>query len=169
MDETPVGESPGRRLRRRKAEEPGTAAMAARRIVATSYSCDRTNAALVHRLGNGWRRKRRSGPVSLATDSKFVYWSFHLAIRLVLYFVKFLHSANSYLYHIRPEKSAYFSKLCVVFLCQLLSFSIDCPFKIVCIYVSPTLTPNFLFFNATLSFILQLQCIFTNWYVLIWF
>jgi hypothetical protein len=36
MDETAVEEGPGRRLRRRKAEEPGTAAMAARRIVATS-------------------------------------------------------------------------------------------------------------------------------------
>jgi hypothetical protein len=35
-DSRALGECPGRRLRRWKAEEPGTAAMAARRIVATS-------------------------------------------------------------------------------------------------------------------------------------
>ncbi len=39
-----------------------------------AYSCDLTmTAALVHRLGSGWRPQRRSGPVSLATDYKFVY------------------------------------------------------------------------------------------------
>jgi hypothetical protein len=37
-----------------------------------AYSCDRTTMVLVHRLGSGWRRQRRSGPVSSATDSKFV-------------------------------------------------------------------------------------------------
>jgi hypothetical protein len=40
-----------------------------------AYSCDRTTTALVHRLGSGWRQQRRSGPVSSATDSKFVYFS----------------------------------------------------------------------------------------------
>ena len=38
-----------------------------------AYSCDLTITAPVHRLGTGWRQQRRSGPVSLATDSKFVY------------------------------------------------------------------------------------------------
>ena len=38
-----------------------------------AYSCDLTIAAPVHRLGTGWRQQRRSGPVSSATDSKFVY------------------------------------------------------------------------------------------------
>ncbi len=37
--------------------------------------CDRTTAALVHRLGSGWRRQRRSGPVAPATESKFVYFN----------------------------------------------------------------------------------------------
>jgi hypothetical protein len=37
-----------------------------------AYSCDRTTTALVLRLENGWRRHRRSGLASLATDSKFV-------------------------------------------------------------------------------------------------
>jgi hypothetical protein len=35
-----------------------------------AYSCDLTTAALVHRLGNGWRQQRRSGLVSSATDYK---------------------------------------------------------------------------------------------------
>jgi hypothetical protein len=38
-----------------------------------AYTCNRTTTALVHRLGSGWRRQWRSGPVSSATDSKFVY------------------------------------------------------------------------------------------------
>ncbi len=39
-----------------------------------AYSCDLTTAAaLVNRLGSSWRRQRRSGLVSSATDSKFVY------------------------------------------------------------------------------------------------
>jgi hypothetical protein len=37
-----------------------------------AYSCDLTTTALVHWLGSSWRRQRRSGPVSVATDSKFV-------------------------------------------------------------------------------------------------
>jgi hypothetical protein len=41
--------------------------------VTAAYSCDRTTVALVHWLGSGWRQQRRSGPVSSATDSKFVY------------------------------------------------------------------------------------------------
>jgi hypothetical protein len=40
---------------------------------AALYSCDWTTTALVHRLGSGWRQQRRSGLVSSATDSKFVY------------------------------------------------------------------------------------------------
>jgi hypothetical protein len=43
--------------------------------------CDRTTAALVHRLGSGWRRQQRSGPLSLATESKFVI--FRVLIRLI--------------------------------------------------------------------------------------
>ncbi len=50
-----------------------------------AYSCDLTMAAaLVHRLGSGWPRQRRSGPVSSTTDSKFVYYirpSFSFVIR----------------------------------------------------------------------------------------
>jgi hypothetical protein len=44
--------------------------------------CDRTTTALVHRLGSGWWRHWRSGPISPATESKFVY----LVIWLVFVF-----------------------------------------------------------------------------------
>jgi hypothetical protein len=44
-----------------------------------SWQAAMTTAALVHRLGSGWRQHWRSGPVSPATESKFVY----LVIRLV--------------------------------------------------------------------------------------
>jgi hypothetical protein len=47
-----------------------------------AYGCDLTTTALIHRLGSGWRRQRQSGPVSAATDSKFVYlivnWLVHI-------------------------------------------------------------------------------------------
>ncbi len=59
--------------------------------------CDRTTAALVHRLGSGWRRQRRSGPVAPATESKlfilirlvFVLYSafLHYVSRLIFIFV----------------------------------------------------------------------------------
>jgi hypothetical protein len=42
-------------------------------MATVAYSCDRTTMALVHRLGSGWRRQRQGGPVSSATDLKFVY------------------------------------------------------------------------------------------------
>jgi hypothetical protein len=56
------------------------------------YSGDRMNAALVQRLGNGWRRKRRSGPVSLATDSKFVSCLYLIRLYSALFIVP-----NSYI------------------------------------------------------------------------
>ena len=62
--------------------QPATATAAA------AYSCDRATAALVQRLGSGWRRQRRSGPVSSATDSKLSFDRYRfLAIRLVFVYV----------------------------------------------------------------------------------
>ncbi len=58
--------APYRRDASRRGSWQAATAMAA-------YSCDLTITALVHRLVTGWRQQRRSGPVSLATDSKFVY------------------------------------------------------------------------------------------------
>jgi hypothetical protein len=40
----------------------------------SGIKCDRTTAALVHRLESGWQRQRRSGPVAPATESKFVVY-----------------------------------------------------------------------------------------------
>ncbi len=46
--------------------------------------------ALVHRLGNGWRQKRRSGPVSLATDSKFVSCLYLIRVYSALFIIFFV-------------------------------------------------------------------------------
>jgi hypothetical protein len=55
-----------------------------------AYGCDLTmTTALVHRLGSGWRRQQRSGPVSSATDSKFAYLYsafFRIGISAFLYY-----------------------------------------------------------------------------------
>ncbi len=43
-------------------------------VTATAaYSCGRATAVLVQRLGSGWQRQRRSGPVLSATDSKLSF------------------------------------------------------------------------------------------------
>ncbi len=86
-----------------------------------AYRCDRKmTAALVHRLGSGWRRQQRSGPVSSATDSKFVYvysaFSRSSSSILGLFlFVIVLYSASfifSIRLHIRPF--SYFIELVIV-------------------------------------------------------
>ncbi len=50
----------------------------------SGIKCDRTATALVHRLGSAWRRQRRSGPVSSATESKFVYFSCEIGLFFIL-------------------------------------------------------------------------------------
>ncbi len=83
-------------------------------VTATAaYSCDRTVAALLLRLGNGWRWQRRCGTGSgrrWAQD----YSAFNLYIRPFLYRILIhLYSAFSLyirphnIVSIRPEKSAY--------------------------------------------------------------
>jgi hypothetical protein len=65
--------------------------------------CDRTTTVLVHRLGSGWRQQRRSGPVSSATESKFVYFS--CIIGLFSYWYYFVIFGLSFLYF---QYSAFF-------------------------------------------------------------
>jgi hypothetical protein len=82
-----------------------------------AYSCDWTTTVLVRRLGSGWRRQRRSVPVSTATDSKFV-------IRSLVYSAFFLIRFLIAHIHIQPVNSAYFIKMYVSFFLEwLLSFS----------------------------------------------
>jgi hypothetical protein len=90
--------------------------------------CDRMTTALVHRLGSGWRRQRRSGLVSSATDSKFVYFSHSAFMNSAFLFSLIIDAFHTYsdrpvkigLLNIRPLKNLI---LCVVsLLFVLLSF-----------------------------------------------
>ncbi len=109
-------------------------------VTATAaYSCDRTVAARPLQLGGGWRWRRRGVPALTTMGSRFSLFicTIFRIIRLVSFNIRpflnspifglfsfsnsafirvFLHSANIYSYHIRPEKSAYFLN-CVSFLC----------------------------------------------------
>ncbi len=68
-----------------------------------AYSCDLTTAALVHRLGSGWRRQRRSGLVSSATDYKLLLYSSISYIRPFIIFFRLLVGNLFGLFHISFE------------------------------------------------------------------
>jgi hypothetical protein len=130
-------------------------------MATAAYSSDWTTTAFVHWLGSGSRRQRRSGLVSSATDSKFVYSIVFNSCSYSALFVPNLpryYSAFFSHYKIPPTYSDRPVKIGLLFIqplkifhfvCRFFSFSAAlifttyCPFKIIPLsqYIPPTHPP----------------------------